>query len=52
SVCQRRDLSVDYARMITEMGLLAEDGANLLIDNGWMEQPPTATDRGDLAKNK
>lgn len=52
AVCQRRDLSAGYARMITEMGLLAEDGMNLLIDNGWIEQPPAATDHENLAKNK
>ncbi|MDW4509530.1 DUF3231 family protein [Priestia megaterium] len=52
SICQRRDLSADYTRMITEMALLAEDGANLLINKGWMEQPPAAADRQGLAKNK
>ncbi|MBM7621241.1 hypothetical protein JOC95_003114 [Bacillus tianshenii] len=48
SVSQRRDLAAGYARMIGEMGMLAEDGANLLIDNGWMEQPPAATDHNGL----
>ncbi|UHA58761.1 DUF3231 family protein [Metabacillus litoralis] len=52
SMCQRKDLSVDFAKMIAEIGLLAEDGMNILIDNGWMEQPPLATDHEDLAKNK
>ncbi|MBM7691470.1 hypothetical protein JOC77_000875 [Peribacillus deserti] len=52
AVCQRRDLSAGYARMITEMGLLAEDGMNLLIDNGWMEQPPIAADHERLSKSK
>lgn len=51
SVSQRRDLAAGYAQMIGEMGLLAEDGANLLINNGWMEQPPAATDHKGLAKN-
>ncbi|WP_409250709.1 DUF3231 family protein [Bacillus sp. SCS-153A] len=52
ALCQRRDLSAGYIRMITEIGLLAEDGMNLLIENGWMEQPPTATDHDSLSKNK
>lgn len=52
SICQRKDLSVDFAKMIAEIGLLAEDGMNLLIENEWMEQPPLATDHEDLAKNK
>ncbi|MCM3392801.1 MULTISPECIES: DUF3231 family protein [Cytobacillus] len=52
SMCQRRDLSASYARMIAEMGVLAEDGINLLIKNEWMEQPPIATDHEELAKRK
>lgn len=51
SMCQRRDLSADYARMNMEIALIAEDGMNLLIENGWMEQPPTATDHENLTKN-
>ncbi|NHM30270.1 DUF3231 family protein [Neobacillus terrae] len=51
SMCQRRDLSADYARMNMEIALIAEDGINLLIENGWMEQPPTATDHENLAKD-
>lgn len=52
SISQRRDLAADYAKMIMEMGVLAEDGMNILIENEWMEQPPLATDHEDLAKNK
>lgn len=51
SMCQRRDLSADYARMNMEIALIAEDGMNLLIENGWMEQPPIATDHENLAKH-
>jgi hypothetical protein len=28
--------------------LYVEDGGNILIENGWMEQPPTAIDREKL----
>jgi hypothetical protein len=52
AISQRRDLAASYAKMIAEIGLLAEDGMNLLIENEWMEQPPLATDHNDLAKNK
>jgi hypothetical protein len=52
SMCQRRDLSGSYVKMITEMGLLAEDGAQLLIDYGWLEQPPGAPDRNKLKNVK
>lgn len=51
SFCQRRDLAANYAKMIAEIGVLAEDAMNLLIENEWMEQPPLATDHEDLAQN-
>ncbi|QOR67850.1 DUF3231 family protein [Cytobacillus suaedae] len=52
SVCQRRDLSAHFVRLMAEIGQYAEDGANLLIKNGWLEQPPTVTDRESLAKRR
>ncbi len=52
SVVQRRDLATHYGRLITEMGKYAEDGVNLLIKYGWLEQPPTADDRNALASKK
>ncbi|MFC0270520.1 DUF3231 family protein [Metabacillus herbersteinensis] len=45
----RRDLSAAYSRLIIEVGELAEDGANIMIDNGWLEKQPSAPDRKDLA---
>jgi len=48
SVSQRKDLAVQYMKLTTEVGLFAEDGVNLLIKNGWMEQPPGAIDRQKL----
>jgi hypothetical protein len=51
AMAQRRDLSASYAKMIIEIGVLAEDGMNLLIENGWFEQPPMATDHEGLSKN-
>jgi hypothetical protein len=52
SMCQRRDLAASYLKMIMEIGVLAEDGMNLLIENGWMEQPPLATDHEKLERDK
>lgn len=52
SVNSRRDLGVHYIRLILELLRFAEDGANLMIKNGWLEQPPTASDRDSLAKDK
>lgn len=46
----RRDLGAHYARLSAEITAYAEDGANIMIDHGWMEQPPMAADRKDLAK--
>ncbi|MFK9091444.1 DUF3231 family protein [Bacillus salipaludis] len=50
SVSQRRDLAVEYGKMLAQVGLYAEDGAELLIKNGWLEQPPMAENRDKLAK--
>ncbi|WP_037985606.1 DUF3231 family protein [Thalassobacillus devorans] len=46
----RLDLSVMYNRLILEVQKLSENGANILIKNKWMEQPPMAPDRVELAK--
>ncbi|UJL47210.1 DUF3231 family protein [Virgibacillus sp. NKC19-16] len=46
----RRDLGAHYGRLSTELTAYAEDGANIMIDHGWMEQPPMAADRKNLAK--
>ncbi|WP_456274648.1 DUF3231 family protein [Bacillus sp. AK031] len=51
SVSQRRDIAANYGRMIAEIGILAEDGANLLIEHEWMEKPPGAIDREGLIKD-
>lgn len=52
SVTQRRDVAVEYSRLIAEIGVYAEDGVNLLIENAWMEQPPSTTDRFAMAAQK
>ncbi|UFU00611.1 DUF3231 family protein [Radiobacillus kanasensis] len=49
SVSQRRDIAVEYSRLMAEMGLYAEDGAQLMIKHGWLEQPPLAHDRDEIA---
>ncbi|WP_232311306.1 DUF3231 family protein [Robertmurraya korlensis] len=52
SVSQRRDLALEYTRFMTEVALYAEDGAELLKKYSWMEQPPLAEDRENLANKK
>lgn len=47
----RRDLGATYGRLILEITKYANDGAKILIKNGWMEQPPMQADRNKLAKN-
>jgi hypothetical protein len=51
SESQRTDLVVDYSRFNMEVLKLSEDGANLMIENEWLEQPPMAANRRDLANN-
>lgn len=46
----RRDLGLRYASLIPEISLYAEDGANIMIKHGWMEEPPKADDHEALAK--
>ncbi|HEX6923230.1 MAG TPA: DUF3231 family protein [Bacillales bacterium] len=52
AVVQRRDLAVMYEHLIAKVGLYAEDGIELMIKNGWLEQPPLADDRKQLANKK
>lgn len=49
STSQRMDLTIDYARLMADVGLYAKEGANLMIANKWMEEAPQATDRKELA---
>lgn len=50
SASPRHDLGVQYTRLMAEIAKYANEGANILIENGWMEQPPIAADRKKLAK--
>jgi len=46
----RHDISFQYTRLIVEIMNYSDDGADILIDNAWLEQPPIAANRKDLAK--
>ncbi|MFZ5645337.1 MAG: DUF3231 family protein [Bacillota bacterium] len=46
----RHDLTATFVRLMTEIGDYSEDGVNILIDNGWMEEPPQANNRDTLAE--
>nr|WP_263326714.1 DUF3231 family protein [Neobacillus sp. Marseille-Q6967] len=45
----RRDLGGMYMKFLMDVGLYVEDGANIIIQEGWMEKPPHAVDRDHLA---
>lgn len=49
SVSMRRDLSATFIRLIAEILDFAEDGVNIMINNGWLEQPPQAVNHEALA---
>ena len=44
----RKDIGFLYAKSLMNVSLFVEDGANILIDHGWMEEPPKAADRANL----
>ncbi|WP_100012559.1 DUF3231 family protein [Lentibacillus sediminis] len=46
----RRDIASKYVRLSGEILLYSEDGANIMINNGWLEEPPRMVDRDELAK--
>ncbi|MFD1851687.1 DUF3231 family protein [Oceanobacillus bengalensis] len=49
---QRSDLMVNYERLSLEVARLAKSGADIMITNNWLEQPPGSINRDKLAKNK
>lgn len=50
SFCSRHDITAMLGKAILELGNYVEDGANIMIEHGWMEQPPLAADRNALAR--
>jgi hypothetical protein len=52
AVSMRRDLASQYLRLSGELLQYAEDGANIMINNGWLEKPPSGDNRSDLASGK
>jgi hypothetical protein len=45
-------LALQYVLLTADLTKYGEDGANLMIDNGWLEEPPRASDRRALSKGK
>ena len=49
---QRSDLALNYERLSLEIGQYAKDGADIMIQNGWLEQPPGTLDKEKLTNKK
>ncbi len=48
----RRDIGLRYASLIPEISMYAEDGANIMIKHGWLEEPPQTDDREKIIKKQ
>ncbi|WP_409250640.1 DUF3231 family protein [Bacillus sp. SCS-153A] len=49
---QRSDLMFMYERMSAQIGLYGKEGAKIMIDNKWLEEPPAAPNRDQLGDNR
>lgn len=50
SASMRTDLATHYQKAVLDDMGVAKSGADLMIEHQWMEQPPIAADRSDLAR--
>ncbi|QQK77962.1 DUF3231 family protein [Salicibibacter cibarius] len=48
----RNDLVTMYTRLTAEISAYAEDGADLMIQHEWLEEPPRTVDREQIIKKK
>lgn len=48
SMSMRTDLIAQYSKFIGEIMLYAKDTFDIVVDRGWLEQPPLTTDRDQL----
>ncbi|MFD2924228.1 DUF3231 family protein [Halobacillus naozhouensis] len=47
----RHDIHAKYAKFMAEIGVYSNHGQQMMIDRGWLEQPPLAADRDKLVHN-
>lgn len=52
SASQRSDLTLNYERLSFEVSRLAKSGADIMIKNNYLEQPPGTQNREKLARDK
>ncbi|MGZ0880288.1 DUF3231 family protein, partial [Priestia megaterium] len=45
----RHDLTLLYGRSLMNIANFVKDASNIMMENGWMEIPPEAVDRKNLA---
>jgi hypothetical protein len=48
----RHDIELLYTRSLMQITSFVEDAAKIMIENGWMEQPPYAVNRDKIASEK
>ncbi|MBD2867264.1 DUF3231 family protein [Paenibacillus arenilitoris] len=46
----RKDVAANYVKLTAEIAAYANHGAKLMIENGWLEEPPQSPDRRKLVK--
>ena len=46
----RHDIGVMYTKSLMNIMMFVSNGAKLMMENGWMEEPPHAINRDDLTK--
>ena len=49
---QRSDLALNYERLSLEIAQYVKDGADIMINHAWLEQPPGTQDKEKLSKKK
>ena len=48
----RHDIGLMYTRTLMEISSFVEDAAKIMIENGWLEQPPYAVNRDKIANDQ
>jgi hypothetical protein len=48
----RHDIGLMYAKSLLKISKFVEDAAKIMVEKGWMEQPPKAVDRKNLVSGK
>ncbi|WP_407272131.1 DUF3231 family protein [Radiobacillus sp. PE A8.2] len=51
SKIMRHDIHLQFTSLAVGIAKYADEGMNIIIDHGWLEEPPTAADRKKLAKD-